>query len=108
MSENIVEQISRIEAEADRVVAEARQRSKEMERRIAEEVKALRLAQEKAFNGKLGELKARLEQQTAAQLQEIEARAREAAKRLESLDPQAAEQAGDLILNHLRGGGRWQ
>jgi len=108
MSENIVEQISRIEAEADRLLAEARQRCKELEGRIGEDLKALRVAHQKAFDERLSALKTQLREQTAARLQEIEAKAREAARRLEALDPELVRQAGELILNHLRGDGRWQ
>jgi len=107
MSENIVEQINRIEAEADRIVADATRRSRELEDGTEDEIRALRREHERALGDRLEALKAKLGEQAAAQLRHIDEQARQARQRLESLDPRALERAGELILSRLLGDAPW-
>ncbi len=108
MSENIVEQIGRIEAEADRIIAEARQRARALESSVDEQVASMRREHEKALGERSGAFEAKLREETAARLEEIEHRTREARGRLQSLDPRVVEHAEDLILKHLREDAQWQ
>jgi len=103
VDENIVKQVQDIEAEADRVVTEAKQRAADLEASLEPEIDAIRKEREKVLDGRLSELKQKLDDDTAARLNEIEQAAKEAMARLDSLDPQAVEGGVRLILERLQG-----
>ena len=103
MDENIVKQVGDIEAEADRILAEAKRRAADLEESLESEIEALRKEREEVLEGRLCELQQKLDEETTARLNEIEQGAREAMARLDSLDPQAVDGVVQLILEHLQG-----
>ena len=103
MDENIVKQVQDIEAEADRIVAEAKQHAADLEESLESEIDALQKEREEALEGRLSELKHKLDEETSAQVAEIEQNAKEAMARLDSLDPQAVDGGLQLILERLQG-----
>jgi len=105
MDENTVEQVSRIEAETDRIVALAAQRVRQIEESFEPEVADLRRAREDELRRKVHALNRELSEQSSSQIARIEERMKEALRRLESVEPDAQRQALDLILKHLRGNG---
>jgi len=107
MSENIIEQIARIEAEADAIVAEAQERSSRLEAGVPAEIQRLRQEHEQALKAKVRALEDELRQDLERQLKQLETKADEAAQRLQALDASAVRQASDLILRHLHGDGQW-
>ena len=102
MDQNIVEQVARIEEEADKVVADAKRRAQELEQSVETEIEALRKAHQRELQDKLSVLKKKLQAQSAARLAEIEENARTAQARLDSLDAWAVNRAIELIVKHLR------
>ena len=102
MDQNIVEQVTRIEEEADKVVADAKRRAQELEQSAEREIQDLRKAHERELQDKLSALKEKLQAQTAARLAEIEENARKAEARLDALDAWAVNRATELIVKHLR------
>ena len=98
MDENIVKQVQDIEAEADRILSEAKQRAADLEASLESEIEALRKEREEVLDGRLSALKQKLDEQTAARLNEIERSAKEAMARLDSLDPQAVDGGVQLVL----------
>ena len=102
MGESIVEQVSRIEAEADGIVRRAQESARELSDSVADEVAAFLQEREEAFRQKAAVLKEQLRGQTDRQLADVDKAAQEAMARLESLDPDAAAKAVNLVLEHLR------
>ena len=105
MDANIVEQAGSIEAEADRLVAEAGERARRLAESLPSAVQALRDGHEQELQGRLESLRGRLERETAAELVQIEENARGAMRRLQSLDEGDTARAIALIAYHLRGNG---
>ncbi len=105
MDASIVEQAGSIEAEADRLVAEAGERARRLAGSLPSEVQALRDGHEQELQGGLESLKEQLERNTAAELAQIEENARGAMQRLDALDGGDTARAIDLIVHHLRGDG---
>ena len=102
MGESIVEQVSRIEAEADGIVRQAQQRARELSDSVADQVAAFLQERDEAFRRKVAALKEQLRGQTEGRLAEVDKAGQEAMARLESLDPDAAAKAVKLVLEHLR------
>ena len=102
MDENIVKQVQDIEAKADQLVAEARQRASDLEESLESEIDALQKEREQALDGRLSELKQKLDEETAARLSEIENSAKDAMARLDSLDAEAVDRGLQLILERLQ------
>ncbi len=102
MGESIIEQVSRIEAEADGIVRRAQQSARELSDSVADEVAAFLQEREEAFRQKAAELKQQLRGQTDGQLADVDRAAREAMARLESLDSDTVVKAVNLVLEHLR------
>lgn len=105
MDANIVEQAGSIEAEADRLVAEAGERARRLAGSLPSEVQALGDGHEQELQGGLKSLREQLERDTAAELAQIEENARAAMHRLDALDGSDTARAIDLIVHHLRGDG---
>ena len=103
MAKDVVEQIMAIEAEADRIVEQGRRRAAELDGSISEKVASVLKQREELFEREMSSFRDQLEQETAAQEEQIEQRARQVAKRLDSLDAGALARAVDLILERLRG-----
>ena len=102
MDENIVKQVRDIEAEADRIVAEAKQRAADLQESLGSEIEALKKEREDVLDGRLCELTQKIDEETAARLNEIEQAAKEAMARLDALDPQAVGGGVQLILERLQ------
>jgi vacuolar-type H+-ATPase subunit H len=103
MSENIVEQVRSIEAEADRIVAEARQKAEELLMSVEKGIADLRAQHEQEFRSEADGMAAEVRGQTEARVEEINLKARAAAGRLDSLDERAAAKAVEFIVAQLRG-----
>lgn len=108
MDENIVQQVRRIEAEADRIAEEASGRARQLDESLDSELTNLRQEHEQALRDRVNALKETLAQQTAARLAQIEDDAKKAMASLDALDPQTVKQAIELILSRLREEGACQ
>jgi phenylalanyl-tRNA synthetase alpha subunit len=103
MEENIVGQVRSIEAEADRIVAEANERAGQLAEALNSETATHQQEHESSLRGRIATLKQELDRETAERLAEIEANAKKATQQLESLDTQVVERALESILSRLRG-----
>lgn len=101
---NLVQQVKDIEAEADRVMAEARRQAAELEASVSQEVAELRRKHEAALAGQLEALKTELAHRTVAEEDRLRKRAAQIAARLKELDAQALSRAAALIGERLRKG----
>jgi Skp family chaperone for outer membrane proteins len=104
MAANLIEQVKEIEAEADRIVAEAQAGAREVEGSVKEEVAALRKAHEQALAEKAGTFARKVERKTDQELKELDQRARAVAERLAAPDQGAVSAAVELVLKRLREG----
>jgi len=102
MPENLVGQVKEIEAEADRIVAEARKRAEELEQATKRQVAAIRREHEEALARQLESLRQEMERQTAAEQAKLDAAAAQMAGRLRSIRQADLSRAIELILKHLR------
>lgn len=103
MSENIVEQVKSIESEADSIIAEAREKARQMESSVEEEVAEMRDEHRKEYEQKVAELERKLEEQREDRLAELKNRAHEVMDELDDLDPEKEENAVQFILSELQG-----
>jgi len=107
MDGNIVDQVKRIEAEADAIVSRARELAERLSGSLPSEVEAIRARWEDDVKKRLAHLKGELERRKGEKMAELEENAAGATRQLESLDPDALERAVQTILAHLREGGSW-
>jgi len=103
MASNVVERVVEIEAEADRLVAEARDRTRELAQSLEGRIASLREELERAFKDEMASFTAELDRKTAAEEGEIDKRAGDISARLASLDSSAVSRAVDFIAKRLRG-----
>lgn len=102
MDTNIVEQVSAVEAEADRIVEKARADAAGADAELPRRIEALRKQNADDVKHRLEALREKLDASTRRRIAEIESNARKAMDALESLDPEAVEQAVRDIAARLR------
>ena len=102
MTENIVKQVLEIESEADGVIADARQKARELKSSVKKETESLRQELEKSFEGEIESFRAERKQQAEEQIKKIEADADKKLSALESPDPESVSRALDHILKNLK------
>jgi F0F1-type ATP synthase membrane subunit b/b' len=108
VAEDLIEQVKEIEAEADRIVAEAREKAREMERSVAEDISALRGQYEDTFRQEMEGFKAEEQERTVEEQAELDRKAEAISEQLRSMAPDAASRAVELVLKHLREGQPWR
>jgi len=104
MAENLIERVKMIEADADRIVAEARECAERIEQSAVAEADALRERYEAEFRRDMEAFKAEQEQHAARRRAELDERARVIGDTLRSVDPEAAREAIGLVVKHFREG----
>ena len=104
MAENLIERVKTIEAEADRIVAEAREAAERIEGSVVADAGALRERYEAEFRRDMEAFKEEQEQHAARRQAELDERARAIADTLRSVDAQAAREAIGLVVKHFREG----
>lgn len=102
MPENIIEQVQNIEAEADRIVADARENAQEMERSTEQQISSLREEREQQLQQDVAQMENELEERTQERIKDVENKARRAERQLDSLDDETVEGAVEFIVSHLR------
>lgn len=102
MARNLIEQVMQLEAEADRIVADARRQADELERASAEEVAVLRTEREDAFRQETEAFRAEQDERATREQEALDRKARQIAEHLRSPAPEAAARAVELILANLR------
>lgn len=102
MAQNLIEQVKEIEAEADRILAEAQAKAGEIEGSVKQEVAALRKNHEDALAEQAKAFAQEVERRTVEELRELDKKAKDVAGRLASPSQEAASGAAELILQHLR------
>lgn len=102
MGENIIEQVQNIEAEADTLVADARESAREMARSTEERISDLREQHQEQLRKDVQEMEEEVEEQTRKRIEEIETAARRAEQHLDSLSDETMNRAVDFIVTHLR------
>ena len=105
MDADIVHSVTEIEAEADRIIAEAGEHARQLAESMPSEIETLTAENEQELEGRLGSLRAELGRKTSAELARIEKGAARAAQELESLAQEAVQRAIATVAGHLRGGG---
>ena len=104
MSENIVEQVRGIEAEAERIVAEATGKAQELEGSVDAETAELRRRREHDLQRQVEKIEQELRGKTHKAHEELEHKALAATVRLENIDQQAKQRAVESVLKRLREG----
>jgi len=107
MSDNIIQQIIKIEAEADRIVAQAEQNARKLEDSLKAKTGELRAEREESLRKEMEGFEGGLRVEADRAEQELQQRARQATQRLEHLDEKAREEAVQFVLKRLRGGQPW-
>lgn len=101
MTDNIIEQVKTIESEADRIIAEAKEKADEMGRSVEGELSDLREERKKVYGTKLDEAKQEIESRTRDRIESMEKEAARAEENLDSLDKQNLNEAVDRIVSRL-------
>ena len=104
MTENIIQQARDIEAEAERIVAEANKQARELEGSLEARASELRQEHQHAFRQELDAFQEKLQQKTAKAQEELQRKASDATERLENIGSEAKDGAVESILKKLRGG----
>ena len=104
MAENLIERVKTIEAEADHIVAEAREGAERIEQSAVAEADALRERYEAEFRRDMEAFKEEQDQDAAHRRAELDERGRAIADTLRSVDPDAAREAIGLVVKHFREG----
>ncbi len=104
MAENLIQRVRSLEAEADAVVAGARETARQTEEAVSGEAAALREQFEERFRRDLAAFQAEQKERVARERADVDRRARSVAAALQSVRPDAAQRAVELVLKHLRGG----
>jgi len=104
MAQDIVEEVARIEAEADGILAAGRRRAHELEAATRAQERAARQEREQSLARELESRRQELERSAAQKTEEVSQLARQAAERLAALEPARAARAVALIVQRLREG----
>lgn len=102
MAENIIQQVQDIEAEADGIVADARENAREMERSTEEQIANLREERQQQLERDVAEMENELQEQSRRRIEEIEKKAHQAERELDSLGDETMGEAVEFIVSHLR------